>query len=673
MLNRDDLELKLKKTFDIDHFYDEQWDAIERLLKRERVLLINKTGFGKSLCFQFPATHFEGTTIIFSPLIALMRDQVKKLKQLGISANCIHSEQPSEMNAKIINAAINGRIKILYIAPERQNSTIWMKAAKKINISMVAIDEAHCISMWGHDFRPAFQSIIKLINLLPSDTPVLAATATATKIVEEDIAAQIKGDISILRGTLIRPNLKLFVIKVDSEDEKLIWLGQNLEKIEGNGIIYTGTRSTAETYSKWLRHLKIPAAGYHAGLDNYARVEIENGLINNEWKCVVSTNALGMGIDKPDIRFIVHTQIPQSPIHYYQEIGRAGRDNQEAHVILFYNESRDLQLPEAFINNSRPAISKYEMIIALTKNSAVDEATMMKTTNINKRQIRAINNDLIDQGIIKEIKEGTIKKYQFNEKSRPLNTEKFETLRNRNLANLDKMVEYVNTDDPRMQYLCEFLSDENAHDFSNCDNTNLTPLELDSQEEWEHKLQDFRENSFPQLYLKSPYTRMADGTASSLYDVSIIGSAIRRCKYETGTDFPDYFIRLGLIAFRKKFGRQQFDFVAYVPSTVSGDQVKNYATTLSKILEIPLTHDLIRIKKTKEQRKLNNQYTKLENVSNAFIFKNPEHIKGKSILLIDDIFDSGTTLSEIGKLLTNLKVSNVSPLVIAKTSGMNVL
>ena len=180
MLSRDEQENKLKQTFGLPKFYDHQWDTIDRILKGERVLLIEKTGFGKSLCFQYPATVFKGTTVIFSPLIALMRDQVKKLNSLGIAAKCINSEQTPEENTQIITDAKNGKIKILYIAPERQENSEWTDATRHMNLSMVVIDEAHCISVWGHDFRPAFRRIINLVKLLPTGLPVLATTATAT-------------------------------------------------------------------------------------------------------------------------------------------------------------------------------------------------------------------------------------------------------------------------------------------------------------------------------------------------------------------------------------------------------------------------------------------------------------------------------------------------------------
>lgn len=193
-MNRKEAEIKLKDSFGFDQFYDEQWETIDLLFQGKRVLLIEKTGFGKSLCFQFPAMQFTGLTIVFSPLIALMRDQVRSLNEKGIQAKFINSEQTKEENSQTIQDALNGKLKILYIAPERQENQEWIEATRKMNLSMIVVDEAHTISMWGHDFRPAFRRIINLIKLLPQHLPVLATTATATKRVQEDIERQISGN-----------------------------------------------------------------------------------------------------------------------------------------------------------------------------------------------------------------------------------------------------------------------------------------------------------------------------------------------------------------------------------------------------------------------------------------------------------------------------------------------
>jgi ATP-dependent DNA helicase RecQ len=671
-MTRQEAETILERMFKFPKFYDEQWLTIDKILKGEKVLLIEKTGFGKSLCFQFPATVFKGTTVIFSPLIALMRDQVKKLTALGIAAKCIHSEQTTEQNTQIINEAKQGKIKILYIAPERQENIEWIEATQQMNLSMVVVDEAHCISIWGHDFRPAFKRIINLVKLLPKGFPVLATTATATKRVELDIAQQIGNNILTIRGNLMRDNFKLFVVKVSSEDEKLIWLGKNLNNLPGSGILYTGTRVDTEIYSNWFENLKISSIAYNAGLDANSRIDIENGLMSNKWKCIISTNALGMGIDKPDIRFIIHTQIPQSPIHYYQEIGRAGRDGQPSYIILFYNPE-DRKLPEAFIEGARPAIKKYERVINTVKSELLGEKDLMKRTNLKQNQIRVIKADLIEQGIIREVMIGKSKKYEFVPNSQPLNSKAFEALRSAKLADLKNMIAYAETDKSRMKFLCDYLGDNSNHTFNNCDNTGEKKITISVTPEWTEKTQNFREDYFPELEVESKDSKIVNGVAASYYGVSNVGTALHRSKYEQGGDFPDFLLKLILKAFRKKFGQERFDLILYVPPTSSGDLVKNFAIKVSQVLKFPITHNLVKSRQTKEQKVFENRYLKTDNVSGAFTFSTPNDIKGKSILLVDDIFDSGATLKEIGKLLTNFGAKKIAPIVIARTVGGDIV
>lgn len=534
-----------------------------------------------------------------------------------------------------------------------------------MNLSMVVVDEAHCISVWGHDFRPAFKRIINLVKLLPKGLPVLANTATATKRVELDIAQQIGNNILTIRGNLMRDNFRLFVVRVASEDEKLIWLGKNLNNLPGSGVLYTGTRVDTEIYSKWFENLKISSTAYNAGLDADSRIAIENGLMSNKWKCIISTNALG-GIDKPDIRFIIHTQIPQSPIHYYQEIGRAGRDRQPSYIILFYNPE-DRKLPEAFIEDGRPAIKKYERVINAVKSELHGERDFMKRTNLKQNQIRVIKADLIEQGIIREVMIGRSKKFEFVSNSQPLNTKAFEELRNAKLADLENMIAYVETDKSRMKFLCDYLGDNSNHFFNNCDNTGEKKITVSATPEWTEKLQNFREDYFPEIEVESKGYNIVNGVAVSYYGVSNVGAALHRSKYEKVGDFPDFLLKLFLKAYRNKFGQEKFDLILYVPPTSSGDLVKIFAVKVSQVLKFTISHNLVKARQTKEQKVHENGYLKTKNVSGAFTFTTPNEIKGKSILLVDDIFDSGVTLKEIGRLLNNFGAVKIAPIVIART------
>lgn len=745
MITRREAEIELKRIFGLPRFYDEQWEVIEKIMKGERVLMIQKTGFGKSLCYQFPATQFSGITVVFSPLIALMRDQVRSLNRLGIPAGYINSEQTRDQNFDTIQKAKRGDLKILYIAPERQENQEWVQATREMNLSMVVVDEAHTISTWGHDFRPAFRRIIELVKLLPTQLPILATTATATKRVQEDIESQIGGRLSTIRGNLIRENFLFYVLKVKSEDEKMLWLAANIDRLSGSGLIYTGTRVETETYAKWLQFMGISAVDYHAGYDAETRKDIERGLMSNRWKCIVSTNALGMGLDKPDIRFIIHTQMPASPIHYYQEIGRGGRDGQPTVIVLCYNSAvlrdeglpQDLRLPLAFIESARPASSKYEKVIELLKEEPLSEREIVKKANIKANQFRIIKADLIDQGIIREVKYGSSKKFEYQFNAPNLDFSKFDEIKNHKLSDLRKMVEYVDTKKPRMQYLCEFLDGEENQEpnlvYSNCDNTSLKPLQVPVDNSLVAKLQEFHDSLIPTLDLsedlskgivneagdkeqwkvslkrpgeyellidnKAMATRKAgriyggldargrdtfislmrthfsskshltDGIAASYYGVSAVGGAIHRSKYENGGDFPDFLLRKTLSAFYRHLASIKFDLICYIPPTQSGDLVKNFAQKFSSASKIPISNGLVKTRQTSEQKIFQNSWAKKDNVKDSFTFLDKALIQVKTVLLIDDIYDSGATLKEAGKVLTELGAKWIVPLVIAKTVG----
>lgn len=726
-------EKNLKAIFGFEHFYDEQWRAISQLLVGKRVLMIERTGFGKSLCYQYPATQFKGTSIVFSPLIALMRNQVTGLKKHNISAALITCEQTPEENARILESAQEGKYKLLYIAPERQENQAWINAISHINVSMVVIDEAHTISTWGHDFRPAFRRIINLIRLLPKSTPVLASTATANIRVQNDIVKQIGNNITTIRGPLSRDNFRLFAIRTNSEEFKMKWLAENIKSLPGTGLVYIGTRAQAEYYTAWLNFFGISTMFYHAGLDAQQRVEIENGLIENRWKCIISTNALGMGLDKPDVRFVIHTQIPVSPIHYYQEIGRAGRDGQPAYAILLYNEAPsrindgytcDCDLPLSFINNARPTEEKYADVIHCLREEMLGERNLMLRTNLKKNEIRTIRADLIDQNIIRPVNLNNRKYYEYINGAPDLEYSVFERIRQIRLNELQAMVDYVYTTIPRMNYLCQFL-DNDTPSKAICDNTSAPSLPRFVSPITEVMYKEFSSRFFPSIETADVMTKTIDdfslklsldscgklrvsykntlvlydgkripglpitvsgtlttmaeqyairkshlsnGFASAYYGQSEVGEIIHHSKYENGGDFSDKLLGRVKTMILDKLDGIHFDLLLYIPPTISGDLVKNFAIKLSTEICIPFSDKLKKTIVTDAQKVFRNAYGKKNNVRDAFDI--PANIvEGKTILLLDDIYDSGATLKEAGRVLTQRGAKLIVPIVIAKTIG----
>ena len=667
-MTRTEAEKQLSELFGFEQFYDLQWQVIEQLLAGQRVLFIEKTGYGKSLCFQFPATQLEGVTIVFSPLIALMRDQVRSMTEKGIRAAAINYNQEAEENEAIIEQARNNELDILYIAPERMENAGWISTAREMKIAMVVIDEAHCISVWGQSFRPNYRRIVNLVRLLPKHFPVLATTATATPRVQADIIEQVGSDLMPVRGQLLRHNLRLFVIQVQNEDEKFYWLAKYMPKLKKTGIIYTGTQTNTDVFSNWLQFLGFKSAAYSGRLDADTRMRVEADFIANKYDCVVSTNALGMGIDKPDIRFIIHTQMPQSPIHYYQEIGRAGRDGEIAYAILLYNPEHDQELPLNFIEGSKPSVMKYERVIAVTKKALLGRNEIIKATNMKQTEVSVILSDLMDQDIVNE-QQGSSKKYFYNPDAPEPDFSKFELLRQSQHEELEKMINFTALKTCRMQYLCNYLGDDRQEVCGICDNDKHTVLPAEPTEETVQKLQEFRETYFPVLEVETQRSKIVNGVAASYYGVSNVGAALHFSKYEGGGDFPDWLLALTLKAYRKHYGNATFDLVVFVPPTESGDLVRHFAEKVATILKIPFSDKLKKITRTEAQKMLHSGISKKDNVHGKFSYESPEEVAGKRILLIDDIFDSGYTIKEIGLYLTSLNAELIAPLVIARTVG----
>jgi len=361
-------EQLLKERFHINTgFHPGQRDIIEQLVMGKRLFVIQRTGWGKSLCYQMASLYYPHLTLVFSPLKALMRDQCQRCNNAyGIPAGMVSSEFSREENRATLEHAIEGKLNILFIAPERLDNADWQSSVLKMRISMIVIDEAHCISTWGHDFRPHYQRIVRLLSALPANVPVLALTATANARVEQDVLGQIGAGAQVIRGTMWRPNLYLNVVRVSGDWEKLCYLGEVLLQRADTGIVYTATQSSAVMVTSFLQKLGLRAEYYHADREENVRCDIEQKLMKNEYQVVCSTNALGMGIDKADVRYVLHYNMPASPIHYYQEIGRAGRDGKVAWCILLYDPA-DLIIQEHLIESDRPREKYYEARVVCVK------------------------------------------------------------------------------------------------------------------------------------------------------------------------------------------------------------------------------------------------------------------------------------------------------------------
>lgn len=343
----------LKIHFGYESFRPGQEEALDAILNNQDTVVILPTGGGKSLIYQLPALILDGVTVVVSPLIALMKDQVDSLEKVGIPATFINSSiSPVEMSARW-ERVVNGYYKIVYLAPERFYNQNFLADLKKIKVSLLAIDEAHCISQWGHDFRPSYLRLKEAAKLM-GRPPIVALTATATPEVREDIVAQLQleNPAQIVTG-FSRPNLQFAVVQANN-NQKIQYIVDTVsdEKL-GCGIIYTGTRAKADELANLLVAQGVEAVVYHAGLDASSRAWVQDSFISGQARVVIATNAFGLGVNKKNVRFVIHYDLPGTIEAYYQEAGRAGRDGLPSFCLLFYTP-QDRYLREFFIKGDNP-------------------------------------------------------------------------------------------------------------------------------------------------------------------------------------------------------------------------------------------------------------------------------------------------------------------------------
>lgn len=350
------LEKTLKNYFGYDSFRSNQKDIVSSVVNGYDTLVIMPTGGGKSLCYQIPGLVLPGVTIVISPLISLMQDQVEALEKRTLKATYINSSlTKDELRARLVNLK---EYKFIYIAPERLQTSSWRNSSKELNIGLIAIDEAHCISQWGHDFRPSYLQISSYISLVEkrgSRPAIIALTATATPETKEEIITSLKlRDPKIFLGSFTRKNLTLIIKHYPTTFEKQLALFKILIKHLGqSGIIYTQTRQQSNYLSQLINFYfpKQNCHSYHAGLDSETRADIQTKFINSEINLITATNAFGMGVDKANIRFVIHFGSPGSIENYYQEVGRAGRDNQASWCYLLYHQD-DLKINKQLLEQT---------------------------------------------------------------------------------------------------------------------------------------------------------------------------------------------------------------------------------------------------------------------------------------------------------------------------------
>jgi ATP-dependent DNA helicase RecQ len=474
----------LRQTFGLEKLRYGQAEVIRSVLEGNHTLAIMPTGAGKSLCYQLPSLHLPGTTVVVSPLISLMKDQVDKLEEAGLEAAQLNSALTAgehEENLQQIETESND---FIFVTPERFTNQQFLGDLRKRSINFVVIDEAHCISEWGHDFRPAYLSLGAAVKTLGAP-PVLALTATATPEVTVDIEKQLDlGKLQVVKTGIYRSNLQFEVKRVTNEREKHEELVRILNDNDGVGIIYAATVKAVEALTDWLKGFDYKIEKYHGRMKASDRKRNQDAFMNDELKAIVATNAFGMGIDKPDIRFVVHYQMPGSLEAYYQEAGRAGRDGETATCSLFY-QLEDRRTQQFFLGGKHP---KFNDILAVYQSletlnaaeTAVSIPTVQERVNaVSDGKVRVVLALLKELRIVKELRGSQfrllridVKQNELEELSR-LSEEKV----NKDKEKLERMMQYGQSAMCRWRLMHDYFGEEMEDERCGvCDNC-VHPLE----------------------------------------------------------------------------------------------------------------------------------------------------------------------------------------------------
>ncbi|ALC05341.1 helicase [Corynebacterium deserti GIMN1.010] len=452
---------------------DDQWAAIDALVnKHQRMLVVQRTGWGKSAVYFIAAKLLRargaGAAVIISPLLALMRNQVVSAERAGIKAATLNSANMTEWET-IQQQVVSGDADVLLISPERLNNpdfrdTILPRLAAETGL--VVVDEAHCISDWGHDFRPDYRRIRDLLAGLAPNIPVLATTATANDRVVEDVRTQLGEGTGVLRGGLDRESLHLSVVNLPNPTERPAWLATHLKELTGSGIIYCLTVSAAHDLADALNSVGWNVAAYTGRTEAGERERLENALINNEIKALVATSALGMGFDKPDLGFVVHMGSPSSPVSYYQQIGRAGRGTERADVTLLPG-SEDKEIWDYFASVSFPPEDRVRQLLNVLHDEPQSTVKLESQVDLSRSRLEQVLKVLDVDGAVKRVRGGWVSTGQEWLYDAP----RYAGLRNARLAEQESMLTYQKTDGCRMLYLRKELDDATGtQPCGRCDN-----------------------------------------------------------------------------------------------------------------------------------------------------------------------------------------------------------
>ena len=656
-----------------------QLETILRLAAdRERVLLVQRTGWGKSAVY-FIATRMlrdrgSGPTLLVSPLLALMRNQIEAAGRLGVSAETINSSNTSEWS-DVKERIASDEVDVLLISPERLANPEFQREVLPVvgqRSGLIVIDEAHCISDWGHDFRPDYRRLVRVLAGLASGVPVLCCTATANDRVVGDVTAQLGAAFSPVRGPLARGGLQLHVLDKPSQVERLVWLASTLRALPGTGIVYCLTIADVGRVANWLNSNGIDAAAYSGDSDNEDRTVIEQRLLANDVKVVVATSALGMGFDKPDLAFVIHYQSPGSPVTYYQQVGRAGRALQQSWGILLRG-TEDADIQDYFIEGAFPSPRPAEQVVDLLERHAASMTKRELLTEVNLRpgQLELLLKVLEVDGAVE--RDGgrwlrTLSPWAFD-------YDRVASVTALRRAEQQQMREYIATDRCRMQALVNYLDDDSSEPCGICDNCTVDSVDLTFQPSEVQRAVDFLRSQdlpikprkqFPNGTRISPDQQLNGGWILARWRDAGWGNLVRSGKQVHG-EFDDQLVDASADLIKRWQPDPMPEWVTFGPSRRQPELVAGFAARLASRLGLVCKEVVFKVRDTEPQKSMQNSQQQYRNVQNAFEIRGP--VPSGPVLLVDDFVDSRWSLTVVGMSLREAGAGSVLPFALADTAG----
>ncbi len=678
-------------------FRNGQWEAIDALVnQRRKLMVVQYTGWGKSSVY-FISTRIlrdrgSGVTVIVSPLLALMRNQIEAASRLGIRAETINSTNQDNW-PEIKRDMLADRVDAILISPERLANEEFVEEVLipvADRVGLFVVDEVHCISDWGHDFRPDYQRLVNLLRQMPPNMPVLGTTATANNRVIQDIQALL-GDIEIQRGSLVRESLVLQTVRLPDQASRLAWLARHIPELPGTGIVYVLTVRDAEQVAQWLQQQGIKAYAYYSNVNhndfengNQYRLYIEECLLKNEIKALVATTALGMGYDKPDLGFVIHYQAPSSVVAYYQQVGRAGRAIDTAYGVLMAG-TEDGDIHEFFRRTAFPDDEHVNNILnVLAGHEELSISQLQQYLNLRSGQIKDVLKVLSVENPSPVIREG--KRWRRTAVPYQMDHEKTERLTQQREIEWLEIQDYIDTDDCLMSYLRRALDDpeQGQEKCGQCAVCVGEPV-LDSDLEISLIVQATRflkqgempfetkkqvaTDAFPTYGFQGnllPDLRATEGRILSRWGDAGWGRMVAADK-QVGVFRDELVAAMAEMIVRRWQPRPRPEWVACVPSINRPSLVTGFARRLAEQLKLPFVVAIYKIKDNEPQKDQQNRFHQCKNLDG--VFRIADHIPEKPLLLVDDVIDSGWTMTILTALLRQAGSGPVFPVALASAGA----